>query len=228
MRLRTMVMACLCGAALLARLANAAESSYLQRDPTLRLAQPAASPRMAETTTTREAASAEDLAKKLSNPIASLISVPFQSNFDCNAGQDHDQFKYTLNIQPVIPLSLSTDWYLITRITQPVIYQDELFPGLGSKFGLGDMTPSFFFSPKGPFHGWIWGQGRCSCCRPPPTTHSAPASAAPSGGPVDLWAPVQPPLVVRGRGGPARREPDLSAAVPGLQYQNGVWGDAAE
>jgi hypothetical protein len=159
MRLRTMVMACLCCAVVVARLAIAAESSLLPLDPTLRLAQTPVSPRTSETTTTGGAASAEDLAKKLSNPIASLISVPFQSNFDFNAGQDNDKFKYTLNIQPVIPLSISTDWNLITRIIQPVIYQDELFHGLGSKFGLGDMTPSFFFSPKEPFHGWIWGAG---------------------------------------------------------------------
>jgi hypothetical protein len=159
MRLRTMVKACLCCAVVVARLAIAAESSLLPLDPTLRLAQTPVSPRTSETTTTGGAASAEDLAKKLSNPIASLISVPLQSNFDFDAGQDNDKFKYTLNIQPVIPLSISTDWNLITRIIQPVIYQDELFPGLGSKFGLGDMTPSFFFSPKEPFHGWIWGVG---------------------------------------------------------------------
>src|SRR5687768_4913898 len=155
MRLSMIVMACLCCAVVVARLAHAAESSLLQLDPTLRLAQTPASPRTSETMTTGGSASAEELAKKLANPIASLISVPFQSNFDFNAGQDHDQFKYTLNIQPVIPLSISTAWNLITRIIQPVIYQDELFPGVGSKFGLGDMTPSFFFSPKEPFHGWI-------------------------------------------------------------------------
>jgi hypothetical protein len=159
MRLSMIVMACLCCAVVVARLAHAAESSLLQLDPTLRLAQTPASPRTSETMTTGGSASAEELAKKLANPIASLISVPFQSNFDFNAGQDHDQFKYTLNIQPVIPLSISTAWNLITRIIQPVIYQDELFPGVGSKFGLGDMTPSFFFSPKEPFHGWIWGAG---------------------------------------------------------------------
>jgi hypothetical protein len=104
-------------------------------------------------------ASAEALARQLANPIASLISVPFQSNFDFNAGQDHDKLKYTLNIQPVIPLSISEEWNLITRIIQPVIYQDALFPGLGNTFGLGDMTPSFFFSPEEPFQGWIWGAG---------------------------------------------------------------------
>src|SRR5262245_16937785 len=57
-----------------------------------------------------------ELAKKLSNPISSLISVPFQSNFDFNAGQDNDKFKYTLNVQPVIPISLNQDWNLIARV----------------------------------------------------------------------------------------------------------------
>jgi hypothetical protein len=122
-------------------------------------AQTLASSATADSPTTGGPASAEELAKKLSNPIASLISVPFQSNVDFNTGQDNDNFKYTLNIQPVIPLSLSADWNLISRIIQPVIYQKELFPGQGNTFGLGDMNPQFFFSPKEPFHGWIWGAG---------------------------------------------------------------------
>jgi hypothetical protein len=132
-----MVMACLCCAVVVARLANAAEWSLPRLDSTFRLAQTPVSPRTSDTTATGGAASAEDLAKKLSNPIASLISVPFQSNFDFNAGQDNNKFKYTLNIQPVIPLSISTDWNLIARIIQPVIYQDELFPGKAANSAWG-------------------------------------------------------------------------------------------
>jgi hypothetical protein len=136
-----------------------AQPSLPRLDSPCLLAQASTSPPTTSPPTTGGPASAEELAKKLSNPIASLISVPFQSNFDFNTGQGNDKFKYTLNIQPVIPLSIGPDWNLISRIIQPVIYQDELFPGMGSKFGLGDMNPSFFFSPKEPFHGWIWGVG---------------------------------------------------------------------
>ena len=86
MRLTTMVMACLCCMVVVARLADAAESSLLRLDQTLRLAQTPVSPRTSNTTPIGGAASAEELAKKLANPIASLISVPFQSNFDFGAG----------------------------------------------------------------------------------------------------------------------------------------------
>jgi hypothetical protein len=103
--------------------------------------------------------SEEELAKKLSNPIADLISVPFQSNFDFGLGPRDNKFRYTLNIQPVIPVSISEDWNLITRIIQPIVYQEELISRQGNNCGLGDMTPTFFFSPKKPTNGWIWGVG---------------------------------------------------------------------
>jgi hypothetical protein len=157
--LQAVVVTCMCGVALVARVVDAAASSALRRDPTRLWAQTPASPSPSDARATGGSASAEDLAKQLSNPIASLISVPFQSNVDLNAGQDNDQHKYTLNIQPVVPLSLSADWNLIARLIQLVIYQEELFPGVGSKVGLGDLNPSLFFSPKEPLYGWIWGAG---------------------------------------------------------------------
>lgn len=106
-----------------------------------------------------------ELAKKLQNPVAALISVPIQNNWDFGIGPAH-AMKYTANIQPVIPFSISEDWNLITRTIVPVVYQEALVNnpkapnGLGeSHAGLGDITQSFFFSPKAPVGGWILGAG---------------------------------------------------------------------
>jgi hypothetical protein len=99
-----------------------------------------------------------DLAKKLQNPVANLISVPFQNNWDFGIGQA-DAMKYTVNIQPVIPFSLSHDWNLITRTITPVIYQESPVEGGDTAYGLGDILQSFFLSPKEPVYGWILGGG---------------------------------------------------------------------
>jgi hypothetical protein len=98
------------------------------------------------------------------NPIASLISVPIQDNFNFNIGPA-DRTQNVLNIQPVIPLKVSKDWNLIVRWIVPIIYQpigvpQEIGPQLQSTgvYGLGDMNPSFFLSPSKP-HKLIWGVG---------------------------------------------------------------------
>ena len=101
-----------------------------------------------------------DLAKELSNPIASLISVPFQFNFDRNIGPNDDGELTTLNIQPVIPFELNADWNIISRTIVPLKWSSDIPSGDGSDFGLGDVVQSFFFSPKKPTsNGWIWGVG---------------------------------------------------------------------
>jgi hypothetical protein len=103
---------------------------------------------------------AAELAKQLSNPVAALISVPFQLNPDVNIGPDEAGERVTLNVQPVIPISLDEKWNLIARIITPLVWVDDIFPGSGSEFGLGDMTPTAFFSPKAPTKsGLIWGVG---------------------------------------------------------------------
>ncbi len=101
-----------------------------------------------------------ELAKKLSNPVASLISVPIQANYDENFGANDKGEIWRINIQPVIPIELNEDWNVISRTILPLIDQND-FPFLGyDEFGMGDTVQSLFFSPKQPTQsGLIWGIG---------------------------------------------------------------------
>ena len=101
-----------------------------------------------------------DLAQELSNPLADLMSIPIQMNYDRDIGPSDDGWKLQTNIQPVIPFHLNEDWNLITRTIVPLTHQEDIFPGAGSQFGLGDINLSLFFSPKKPSSGGVtWGVG---------------------------------------------------------------------
>ena len=103
-------------------------------------------------------ANAAELAKKLQNPIANLISVPVQNNWDVGIGSA-DAMRFTAYVQPVIPFSVGDDWNLITRTIMPIIHAESAVPGGSSVSGFGDIVQSFFLSPKEPVGGWILGGG---------------------------------------------------------------------
>ena len=103
------------------------------------------------------ASNADELAKQLSNPVADLVSIPFQFNWEEGVGPD-DATRMVLNVQPVVPFQLNDDWNLIGRWIMPFVSQPSLAPGLDSTFGLSDVLFSGFFSPRNS-GGLIWGVG---------------------------------------------------------------------
>jgi hypothetical protein len=135
-------------AALICLSIAAAPSARAQASP----APPAAAP----------ADDTEELRKEAQNPVASLISVPLQDNWNFNIGPS-DRTQNILNVQPVIPVGLTQNWNLIIRWITPIIYQPVDVPQASGPpvqagyYGLGDMQPAFFISPKK--GKVIWGVG---------------------------------------------------------------------
>lgn len=78
----------------------------------------------AENETTGEESGDVSLAQELTNPLADLITIPIQMNYDQNLGPVDDGWKFQTNVQPVIPFHLTKDWNLISRTILPVIYQE--------------------------------------------------------------------------------------------------------
>lgn len=99
----------------------------------------------------------EALQKATQNPVASLISVPLQDNSNFGIGSAN-RTQNVLNVQPVIPMQLTPDWNLITRIIQPIVWQPYPDQNSGGNYGFGDMNPSFFLTPAKPGK-FIWGGG---------------------------------------------------------------------
>jgi hypothetical protein len=151
--------------------------------------------------------SATELAKKTQNPVADLISVPFQNNFNFGAGAKEETI-YVLNVQPVIPIKLTPQWNLITRTIVPIINQPSLFPGSESAFGLGDINPSLFLSPAKP-GALIWGVGPTFTF--PTATDSQLGSQKYSMGPAAVALTIQGPWVF--------------GALVNQQWSYAGWGD---
>ena len=101
--------------------------------------------------------SADELRKATQNPVADLISVPFQNNTAFDIGP-FSRIQDVLEIEPVIPVHLTKNWMLINRIIQPLVWQPYTNQPTGGEYGFGDMNPEFFISPRKPGK-IIWGLG---------------------------------------------------------------------
>ncbi len=102
----------------------------------------------------------ELLLQKLANPLAALASLKITLDMESHIGPDLDGHRSTWNFQPTIPLHLGDQWNLISRTALPLIYQEEVAPGAGSQFGIGDLTEALYLAAVKPGkRGWIVGAG---------------------------------------------------------------------
>jgi hypothetical protein len=110
-----------------------------------------------QSSATQEEEKATSDVQEAQNPIANIISVPFQNN----TYVDYGPYKRTANvlvIQPVLPIAVSADWNLIARWVTPIMSLPRVSPSEGAESGLGNMEPEFYFSPSH-VGDIIWGVG---------------------------------------------------------------------
>jgi len=124
----------------------------------------------------RKEVDTEALARAAQNPVADMISIPFQDNIGFGYGPGNRGTQNVLNIQPVIPLHVTDDWNVITRTILPIVSQPSFTGGAGTT-GLGDLTITAFLSPARP-GGVIWGVGPVA---------SFPTATSPFTGSQSTW-----------------------------------------
>jgi hypothetical protein len=139
--------------------------------------------------TTAAVTNQQELAKKLANPVSDLVSVPFQFNWENGVGPNRDGMRMVLNIQPVLPISMTEKWNLIERWIMPYVAQPE---ALGSSSGFGDVVFSSFVSPAGST-SLTWGVGPVLTL--PPTTDPTLGTGKWSAGPTAVVLSIKGPWV---------------------------------
>jgi hypothetical protein len=156
-----------------------------------------------------------DLAKQAQNPIANLISLPFQNNTNFYAGPEEGT-QNVLNIQPVLPFSVGANWNLVTRTIFPVTSLPESTAGGQRTNGLGNTLFTAFFSPK--VSKVVWGVGPALSF---PATNDSVGSEKWSLGPSLVLISIKGPWVIGsvfsnvwsfagGSGDPLVEQPDVN------------------
>lgn len=113
----------------------------------------AAEPAPAEQEAEQEAQT-EVLAREAQNPISNLVSVPFQYNLTPGIGPNEDQTQSLLNIQPVVPFSLSQELTLVTSTILPVLSQPT---ATGNQNGIGEQPQLLLRAQgQGRLDLWFW------------------------------------------------------------------------
>ncbi len=97
--------------------------------------------------------SAQELAKSVHNPFQDFFKIPIMATTGFRIGPEHNAGQ-SVNIEPLIPLGLSSKWDLIVQPSQSMTY----LPSPHEQFGLNDLQTSFFLTPSGASE-WIWGVG---------------------------------------------------------------------
>jgi hypothetical protein len=102
----------------------------------------------------------EELIQQLANPLAALLSVPVMNSFDFHVGPTREGFRHTLSVQPTLPLSIGENWNVISRTIVPLVYQEDVVPGAGDQYGLGDIVEAVYVASVEPGrNGYVWGVG---------------------------------------------------------------------
>jgi hypothetical protein len=102
----------------------------------------------------------EDLSKKLTNPLAAVISMQFKLDYDRKIGPEEKGTRYTFQFKPIVPFTVNDDWILVSRTNAFIVGQKDIFPGAGSQLGLTEIEESLFFTPVKPSaSGWEWSVG---------------------------------------------------------------------